>query len=99
MAFGHDGGIVIPRPVLKLAVAIRIPRPHSPRSVIARVLCAHGNPPPLSFRASDRRHWRGNPFPRPFPVKSPKTTPPDLSKTEKSKKYSEKPCTPPTLVL
>ena len=34
-----------------------------------------------------------------FLVKSPKTTQLNLSKTEKSKKYSEKPCTPPTLVL
>ena len=34
-----------------------------------------------------------------FSVKSPKTTPFYLSKTEKTKKYSENPCTHPTLVL
>ncbi len=34
-----------------------------------------------------------------FSVKSPKTTQLNLSKTEKTKKYSENPCTPPTLVL
>ena len=42
--------------------------------------------------------WESIPYAY-FPVKSPKTTRPDLYKTEKSRKYSEKPCTRLVLVL
>ena len=43
---------------------VRRPATASPArsTVIPRALCTHGDLPPLSFRASDRRHWRGNPY-------------------------------------
>ena len=49
MAFGHDGGIVT-------FGRGRVVRPYN-RLPHLRLILA------LSFRASDRRHWRGNPFP------------------------------------
>ena len=44
--------------------------PPARSAVIPRALCTHGDLPPLSFRASDRRHWRGNPFPPRPPARS-----------------------------
>ena len=90
MAFGHDGGIVIPSQC-------------APRSKYPWGAHWRGDPSPRPHSAqrchSEERKRRGNPFPRPSPVKSPKTTLSNLSKTQKCKNLPENPCTTPPAVL